>query len=195
MCATINKRNSWWRNTLCNGKSKTLKFTGWPVCNLQYCTLSEISARPNRCLQCLPWVAQTWQQIQGGPGFGKLKVPCCCYLVAKLCPTLCDPMDWGTRLPCPSLSPGVCSDSCLLSQWCYPNILFSVTPFSCPQSFPASGSFQKTLMLFHFLLTVRGVLKASILERFAIPSSRGPRFVRTLHCDLSVSGGPALHDL
>ena len=50
-------------------------------------------------------------------------------------------------------------------------------------------------MLFHFLLTVLGVLKASILERFAIPSSRGPHFVRTLHCDLSVLGGPALHDL
>ena len=25
-----------------------------------------------------------------------------------------------TRLPCPSLSSGVCSDSCLLSQWCHP---------------------------------------------------------------------------
>ena len=138
-------------------------------------------------------MAQTWQQIQGSPGFGKLKVLHCCCLVAKLCPTLCDPMDCSARLPCPSLSPGVCSDSCLLSRWCYPNILFSVAPFSCPQSFPASGSFRKTLMLFHFLLTVRGVLKASILERFAIPSSRGPRFVRTLHCDLSVLGGPAWH--
>ena len=45
------------------------------------------------------------------------------------------------RLPCPSLSPGVCSDSCPLSRWCHPTISSSVTAFSCPQSFPASGSF------------------------------------------------------
>ena len=46
------------------------------------------------------------------------------------------------RLPCPSLSPGVCSNSCLLSQWCYLTISSSVvTFFSCLQSFSASGSF------------------------------------------------------
>ena len=46
------------------------------------------------------------------------------------------------RLPCPSPSPGLCSNSCTLSQWCHPIILTSVAPFSsCPQSFPASGSF------------------------------------------------------
>ena len=45
------------------------------------------------------------------------------------------------RLPCPSPSPGVCSNSCSLSQWCHPTISSSVIPFSCPQSFPASGSF------------------------------------------------------
>ena len=47
-----------------------------------------------------------------------------------------------TRLPCPSLSPGACSNSCPLSRWCHPTILSSVVPFSsCVQSFPASGSF------------------------------------------------------
>ena len=46
------------------------------------------------------------------------------------------------RLPCPSLSPYVCSNSCPLSQWCHPTISSSVIPFfSCPQSCPASGSF------------------------------------------------------
>ena len=46
------------------------------------------------------------------------------------------------RLPCPSLSPGACSNSCPLSQWCHLTISSSVTPFfSCPQSFPGSGSF------------------------------------------------------
>ena len=47
-----------------------------------------------------------------------------------------------TRLPCPSLSPGVCSNSCPLSQWCHSTLSSSVTPFfSCPQSLPALGSF------------------------------------------------------
>ena len=46
------------------------------------------------------------------------------------------------RLLCPSPFPRVCSDSFLLSQWCHPTISFFATPFSsCPQSFPASGSF------------------------------------------------------
>ena len=47
-----------------------------------------------------------------------------------------------TRLPGPSLSSGVCSNSCLLSHWCYINISSSATLFSfCLQSFPASGPF------------------------------------------------------
>ena len=47
------------------------------------------------------------------------------------------------RPPCPSPTPGVYSNSCPLSQWCYPTISSSVVPFSsCRQSFPASGSFQ-----------------------------------------------------
>ena len=46
------------------------------------------------------------------------------------------------RFPCPSPSPRACSNSCPLSQWCYPTISSSVVPFfSCLQSFPASGSF------------------------------------------------------
>ena len=46
------------------------------------------------------------------------------------------------RLPWPSLSPRICSDSCLLSQWCYPTISSSAIPFSsCLQSLPAWGSF------------------------------------------------------
>ena len=45
-------------------------------------------------------------------------------------------------LPCPSPSPGACSNSCPLSRWCNPTISSCVVPFSsCPQSFPASGSF------------------------------------------------------
>ena len=63
------------------------------------------------------------------------------YSVAKSSPILCDPMDCSTpgfsvlHLP-------VCSNSCPLSWWCHQTISSSVVPFSsCPQSFPASGSF------------------------------------------------------
>ena len=47
------------------------------------------------------------------------------------------------RLPGPSPTPGVYSNSCPLSQWCYPTISSSVVPFSSHlQYFPPSGSFQ-----------------------------------------------------
>ena len=47
------------------------------------------------------------------------------------------------RPPCPSPTCRACSNSCPLSRWCHPTISSSVVPFSsCPQSFPASGSFQ-----------------------------------------------------
>ena len=44
------------------------------------------------------------------------------------------------RPPCPSPTPGACSNSCPLSLWCHPTISSSVVPFSsCLQSFPASA--------------------------------------------------------
>ena len=49
------------------------------------------------------------------------------------------------RPPCPSPAPGVHWDSRPLSQWCHPTISSSIVLFSsCPQSFPASGSFQRS---------------------------------------------------
>ena len=47
-----------------------------------------------------------------------------------------------TRLPYQSQTSRVCPNPCPLSRWCYPTISSPVVPFSsCPQSFPASGSF------------------------------------------------------
>ena len=47
-----------------------------------------------------------------------------------------------TRLLCPPISRRVYLNSCPLIQWCHPTIPTSAIPFSsCPQSFPASGSF------------------------------------------------------
>ena len=63
--------------------------------------------------------------------------------VTQLCPTLRPHGLQHARPPCPSPTLGVYSNSCLLSQWCYPTISSSVIPFSsCLQSCPASGSFQ-----------------------------------------------------
>ena len=66
-----------------------------------------------------------------------------CCSVTKFCLTLCHPMDCSRQsflLPCPSLSPWVCSVSCPLSWWWHPTISSSVIPFSCPQFFLTSGS-------------------------------------------------------
>ena len=46
-----------------------------------------------------------------------------------------------TRPSCPSPIPGAYPKSCPLSRWCHPTISSSAIPFSCLQSFPASGSF------------------------------------------------------
>ena len=52
------------------------------------------------------------------------------------------------RPPSPSPIPGVHPNPCQLSPWCHPTISSSVVPFSsCPESFPASGSF-KMIQLF-----------------------------------------------
>ena len=62
--------------------------------------------------------------------------------VTQLCPTLWPHGLQHTRLPCPSLSPGLCLNSSPLSWWYNPTISSSVAPFPlCPQPFPESGSF------------------------------------------------------
>ena len=45
------------------------------------------------------------------------------------------------RLPCLSPTPGAYSNSCPSSWWCHPAISSYAIPYSCLQSFPASGSF------------------------------------------------------
>ena len=63
-----------------------------------------------------------------------------------VCSVMSDPL-WShgrqqARLLFPLLSPGVCLNSHPLSQWCYPTISSSVTPFSfLPSIFPSSRVF------------------------------------------------------
>ena len=65
------------------------------------------------------------------------------------------------RLPCPSPSPRVCSHSCPLSRWCHP--ITSVTSFSYPQSFPASGSFSISWLFASGGQNIRASTSASVL--------------------------------
>ena len=63
-------------------------------------------------------------------------------LFSQSCPTLWPHELQHARLPCPSLSPRICSNSCSLTWWFHPTISSSVTSFSfCPQSFPARWLF------------------------------------------------------
>ena len=72
------------------------------------------------------------------------------------------------RLPCPSPSPGACSNSCPLSQWCHPNISFSViVPFSfCLQSFPESGSFPMSQLFISGGQSIGVSASASVLPMY-----------------------------
>ena len=69
------------------------------------------------------------------------------------------------RLCCPSLPPRVCSSSYPLSQWCHPTISSSVVPFySCPQSFPASGSFPVSQLFASSSQSIGASATASVLQ-------------------------------
>ena len=69
------------------------------------------------------------------------------------------------RLLCPSLSPRVCSDSCLLSQWCHPTISSSAACFSfCLQSFPAPESFWMSCLFTSGGWSIGALASASVLS-------------------------------
>ena len=68
------------------------------------------------------------------------------------------------RLPCPSLSPGVCSNSCPLSQWCCLTISSSVTLFSfLPSIFPNIRFFSNELTLHIRWWNIRASVSSSVL--------------------------------
>ena len=90
------------------------------------------------------WVPVWLLIVMVGSGDGSLPViSCCCCFIAKSCLTLYDPMDCSSMPDSPVLHClPVCSNSCLLSQWCYLTISSSAAPFSCClQPFAISGLF------------------------------------------------------
>ena len=86
-----------------------------------------------------------------------------CCSVAKLCLILQPNWLQHARLPCPSPSPRVCSNSCPSSWWCHPTISSSVVSSSCLQSFPASGSFPMSQFFTSGGQSIRASASASVL--------------------------------
>ena len=81
-------------------------------------------------------------------GVNRYTLLCYCCSITKLCLSLRPRGLQHAQLSCPSLSPGACSNSCLLSRWCHPTISSSVIPFSsCLQSSPALRSFPMSQLL------------------------------------------------
>ena len=111
--------------------SLLLDLFSWSILSPSFLLLGSFSSRVNP--------VHLWNDISfwtSCPGH------CCwCFTVTQSCLTLCNPMQ-QVRLPCPSPSPRVCSNSCPLSRWCHPTISSSFSLFSfCVQSFPASEYF------------------------------------------------------
>ena len=76
-----------------------------------------------------PYLSKDYYQIRSDQSLSRIRLFVTQWITAR-------------RPPCPSPTPGVHSDSHPSSQWCHPAISSSVVPFSsCPQAFPASGSF------------------------------------------------------
>ena len=114
-------------------------------------------------------------------------------------------------LPCPSQSPRVCSNSCPLHQWCHPTISSSIIPFSCPQSFPASGSFAMSQLFASGGQSIQCFASAPVLSmniqgwfpldglvwspccpRDSQESSPAPQFKSANYWALSLPHGPTL---
>ena len=130
------------------GGKWTIRVSCWTFCNICVAMLRKqvvlisvplIIGDVEHLFMCLLAICMSTTQ----EWIKKVWYPYCCS-VTKSFPTLCmGPHKLQhSRLPCPSPSPGVCSNSCPLSRWCHPTISSSVVSFaSCLQSFPASGSF------------------------------------------------------
>ena len=109
-----------------------------------------------------------------------------------------------TRPPCSSLSPRV--NSCLSSRWCHPTISSSVTAFSIPRLFPASGSFSNDLALrirwpkywsFSFSISPSNEYSGLICFRIAwldLPTVQGTLKSLLQHHNSKASGGDQAHE-
>ena len=92
---------------------------------------------PSGILCRMKLLHQNWNKVNLWNMFSSIQFSC-----SVLSDSLQPHESQHARLPSPSPTPRIYSNSCPSSQWCHPTISSSVAPFSsCPQSLPASGSF------------------------------------------------------
>ena len=145
---------SFWKTFWLDQLKSSYPLTQWP--NFCQVVLKKISnyEKKNACSQII-YNNENEKQIPPSAITRLVNFKCfltiCCCSVAKLYPTLRPHGLQHTRLPCSSLSPGVCSNSCLLIQWCHLTISFSATHvFSCPQFFPQWVGSPHQVAMLHF---------------------------------------------
>ena len=138
---------------------------GLPHSALQADSLpSEPPGKPNSILECANFFGNPGTKTNPVKAIqaGLPRVPqrACSYCsTAKSCLTLCN------RLCCPSLSPGVCSNSCPFSWWCYLTISSSAVPFSFGlPSFSASRSFPMSRLFESGGQSIGSSASASVLQ-------------------------------
>ena len=68
-----------------------------------------------------------------------------------------------SRLPCSSSTPRACSNSYPFSWWCYLTVSSYIIPFSCLQSFPASGGFPMNWLFISGSQSIGAFASASVL--------------------------------
>ena len=128
-----------------------------PMCQAQYWDLELLlSLGPSRSPLWRDRCDPTGQHL---PKFSQIRILICIWLFLLflfshlvMSNSLQPHGSQHTMLACSSLSPGVCSNSSLLSLWCHPTTSSSVTHFSsCPQSFPASRSFPMSRLFSTFI--------------------------------------------
>ena len=100
------------------------------------------------------------------------------------------------RPPCPSPTPGVYSNSCPSNRWYHPTISSYVTPFSCLQSCPASGSFHQTFQwIFRTDIHWDWLVWFPCCPRDSRESSQAPQFESINSSALGLFYGPTLTSL
>ena len=137
----------------------------------------ELFGQPKYIMWMSQWEEQKHSLLHEVAGWKTLlrrnSVWSCCCSIAHSFLTLWSHGLQQARLPCPSLSPGICSNSCPLSWWCHPTISSSVSPFSSyPQSFQISGSFPMSLLFASGGQSIQALSSASVLPVTGLISFR-----------------------